>query len=356
MSDRPVHNRDQFLDILKGFAIITVILGHTLQGTSPNFDELLPFRIVYAFHMPMFVFVSGMVAAIPFARRLEVGAPPAVYLTGLGRSALRLLVPFFAWAVVSFYVQQSTVRNLGEWLLLAVRQPDNVLWFLWVVFQCQVVLAAVGMILARLGASPRKSAWILPAAMAVAWLLTSWLGARLAPASSTYLTRLLLPYFLAGVLFAIWLPRGLPKLPAIGAVVVFILLVPLWHRTELPAFVSGLPEIVSPRHYRSAFDYLVGFAGTLSFVEAVRAFSRHASDRLRQASAFVGRRSLDVYALHFYALGWFPPLIAPLGFALAVSALLRSNPVTSRLFLGEWRGNESPPVKCSSLSRTDASP
>jgi fucose 4-O-acetylase-like acetyltransferase len=59
-------SRDIFLDCLKGFAIVTVVLGHTFQGATADFDHYLPFRLVYAFHMPMFMFVSGMTASLSF--------------------------------------------------------------------------------------------------------------------------------------------------------------------------------------------------------------------------------------------------------------------------------------------------
>ena len=57
-------NRDQFLDIAKGIAIILVILGHTFQGFGENFDYLVGYRVIYSFHMPLFIFISGMVFAI----------------------------------------------------------------------------------------------------------------------------------------------------------------------------------------------------------------------------------------------------------------------------------------------------
>jgi fucose 4-O-acetylase-like acetyltransferase len=34
-------NRDLFLDIAKGLAIIFVVVGHVIQGSSPKFDDLL---------------------------------------------------------------------------------------------------------------------------------------------------------------------------------------------------------------------------------------------------------------------------------------------------------------------------
>lgn len=348
-----VENREPFLDVLKGLAIITVILGHTLQGVGPNFDDFLPFRLIYAFHMPMFIFASGMVAAIPFAKRLAEGAPGVVYLKGLGRSALRLLVPFFAWAVVSFYFQQSTVQHLSEWLLLVVRQPDNVLWFLWVLFQCHVVLAAIGLGVSRLGPSSRGAKGLLLAAMVLALFLFVGLSTKLVTVSGFYQTRLLLPYFLAGVLFAMWLPAGLPNSMTLMAFAIFAALVPFWHRTEISTLVAHLPSVVRPRLWNFALHYLVGFSGTLAFVETVRLCSRRAPEWFRQAFSFIGRRSLDVYALHFYALGWPLPVIGPLAFALGSSELLRTNPVTSRLFFGEWRGARLRSAKRDRTARKD---
>ena len=56
--------RNEFIDILKGYAIILVVLGHSLQygcGLLPNnqFFSNNIFKIIYTFHMPLFVLISG---------------------------------------------------------------------------------------------------------------------------------------------------------------------------------------------------------------------------------------------------------------------------------------------------------
>ncbi|HEV7256391.1 MAG TPA: acyltransferase [Bosea sp. (in: a-proteobacteria)] len=333
------YRRDIFLDFLKGMAILTVAAGHTLQSVGPNFDENLPFRVIYAFHMPMFIFVSGMVAAITFSKRLTAGANPSVFIDSLGRSASRLLIPFFAWAVVSFYFQQTTTNDLGRWLLLVVSQPDNALWFLWILFQCHSVLAlaAAGLLAWHMGRSTKVSPLrLVPLAFGAVLLLSFWPGSKLSSISGIYLTRLLLPYFLAGVLFAMWRPAGISNAARLLAFALFVVLVPFWHRTEASPLVGYLPQVLHPRVYNAAFHYLVGFAGTLAFVEMARLIVQHAPARIVSAGAFLGRRSLDIYALHFYALGWFPPVAAAVAFSIVGSAILRTNPLTSRLFFGEW--------------------
>lgn len=53
--------RLQYIDALKGVTILLVVLGHSIQIFDHN-DEWLPTRAIYAFHIPLFMFVSGFVS------------------------------------------------------------------------------------------------------------------------------------------------------------------------------------------------------------------------------------------------------------------------------------------------------
>ena len=59
-------NRIQYLDVTKAVAIILVIIGHAIQysngmtyRTSEAFYSNLVFKMIYSFHMPLFMLVSG---------------------------------------------------------------------------------------------------------------------------------------------------------------------------------------------------------------------------------------------------------------------------------------------------------
>lgn len=56
-------NRCEYLDIARGMAIILVVLGHSIQSNIMDMDSSLVFRIIYSFHMPLFMFISGAVTA-----------------------------------------------------------------------------------------------------------------------------------------------------------------------------------------------------------------------------------------------------------------------------------------------------
>lgn len=51
-----IHKRLQYVDFLKGFAILCVVVGH-IASFNPKCDLLIDF--VYSFHMPLFFFISG---------------------------------------------------------------------------------------------------------------------------------------------------------------------------------------------------------------------------------------------------------------------------------------------------------
>jgi hypothetical protein len=134
-------------------------------------------------------------------------------------------------------------------------------------------------------------------------------------------------------------PAGLPKSARWIPYVIFIALVPFWYRTEMSPIASFF---WNPKLANSAHRDLVALAGTLAFIDLVRLFVDRAATLLTRAVAYVGQRSLDVYAIHSYLLGYFPPVIAPIAISLGVSLILRTNLVTSWLCLGQkplniWR-------------------
>lgn len=48
--------RNSSIDVVKGFLILCVIIGHVLKGTT---EENMIRGVIYSFHMPLFMFMSG---------------------------------------------------------------------------------------------------------------------------------------------------------------------------------------------------------------------------------------------------------------------------------------------------------
>ena len=109
--------RIAWIDNLKAFLILLVVLGHCIQDSGLGDDSLL-YRFIYSFHMPLFFAVSGYVSQRDFTP-----------WSAVGRRAVQLLVPYAAWAVVKSII----VGDLG-YILTIVMLPDRGLWFLWALF------------------------------------------------------------------------------------------------------------------------------------------------------------------------------------------------------------------------------
>lgn len=115
--------RIAWIDNIKAFLILLVVLGHCIQDVGVNNDTGL-MRFIYSFHMPLFMAMSGYVSQRDFTP-----------WSAVGRRAVQLLVPYAAWAVVKSII----VGDLG-YILTIVMLPDRGLWFLWALFVVVLII------------------------------------------------------------------------------------------------------------------------------------------------------------------------------------------------------------------------
>lgn len=119
-------------DSLKGYLMILVILGHAIQSVLvDNFSTNHVWNIIYSFHMPAFMAVSGWVTY----RGVSVSKLPnsnwGGYLFLCKRRAQQLLIPYFVWSLIAFvHSCDFNFERFSKILLV----PDAYLWFLWVLF------------------------------------------------------------------------------------------------------------------------------------------------------------------------------------------------------------------------------
>ncbi len=83
-----------WIDILKGLAILLVIMGHVCQMRFPISGKWLA-DVIYSFHMPLFLFLSGL-----FARKAVEAADNKHIKTFVIRKSRQLLVPFVVWMIL----------------------------------------------------------------------------------------------------------------------------------------------------------------------------------------------------------------------------------------------------------------
>lgn len=103
-------NRIIFLDIAKAICIILVVVGHYMPDNSPMWYVMLN-KVIYTFHMPLFMFVSGYVY---IATKKDIS-----YGSFLMKKVKRLMIPYFTTSVIVI-----TIKLLTQDFML-VEHPCN---------------------------------------------------------------------------------------------------------------------------------------------------------------------------------------------------------------------------------------
>lgn len=130
-------NRISWIDIARGLGILFVIYAHALNSHSIRF-------FFYAFHMPLFFFVSGLVFHVKKHEGFWVFAK---------KSARNILLPYFIFAYISYalwyftlntthFTHQDTINQLLHLLYGNGKDKyfifNNVLWFLPCLFVVRI--------------------------------------------------------------------------------------------------------------------------------------------------------------------------------------------------------------------------
>lgn len=131
------------LNILKFYGILLVVLGHVVFTYSPM-SIITPStpspilnsvkEVIYAFHMPLFIFASGCI----FAWQLEVKKKSMTFVQLFKNKFKRLLIPFYVFGLLMVYPTMVLlgVRDPIHYLIdgfIIVLDPRH-LWFVYALF------------------------------------------------------------------------------------------------------------------------------------------------------------------------------------------------------------------------------
>jgi len=286
-------HRLDFVDAARGLAILLVVLGHGIQYTDPAFDASMAFRLIYAVHMPLFMFLSGHVTNRP--RGITSCLDPRFW-----HKLRDLLVPYFVWLPVGYlatvWLQQPPgfSDSFQAFIGQVPRSPDLGLWFLLVLAECHFLLLLASMF----GARPAP--WIalgllLLINVLVLWVPDSnWLGLGL--------LRWHFFFFMLGHLLQ--RRKGFPPAlrPATLALIAFGLMSTFWYRKSavpvdwLLGEQPGTVRQLATQGYH-AVTALAGIAAILGQLAAVSQVSWFA--RPQRLLVYLGARSLQIYAGHY---------------------------------------------------------
>lgn len=344
-------DRILWIDNAKAIAILLVVVGHIIQFLySPGgFDQNIVFRYIYAFHMPLFFMLSGLVTK-PLviadnntinSENSRFGGGNSIVINKLKSRFYQLVVPFCIWGVICI-----NTTNHEPYYKIFIR-PDLSLWFLWVLFIINVAfycgqLAAIALRI--------RSNILCLIATYIALLIISHYGRGLFGLGLAY-THFL--YFSIGVVIGQYRTQlaESKRLTAIGILSLFAfgLMASVWYRipskvpTEFPHWISTLNEY-------SIYHIVTAFTGSIGFILLSARFMNSISCR---CLIYLGINTLGIYAIHQSIIwlinqlvpssviafsqttsGFICSFAAVLIITIIVLEVLKTNRYTSSLFLG----------------------
>jgi len=121
------NKRNHILDAAKGFAIILVVLGHSICQVSglENREalDLYICRFIVSFHMPLFMFISGFLFYNSLKRRNE----KAIII----HRASMFVWPIITMSFIHFFRSHIYHFDWSDFLSVMPQNVFNSLWFFW---------------------------------------------------------------------------------------------------------------------------------------------------------------------------------------------------------------------------------
>lgn len=128
--------RNEKIDILKGFAIILMVMGHSMSDIE---YMTIPFNVIYSFHMPILFYLSGYMIEATKSKYAQTGI-----LYFIKRKAVSLLVPYFSWTVlVPWIYNRCSFEVLKNQLVSVTGLHGSGIWFLPVLFGLTLMYAFI---------------------------------------------------------------------------------------------------------------------------------------------------------------------------------------------------------------------
>ncbi len=316
-----------WIDNIKCFAILLVILGHLIQFIyyPKTFDDNHLFRYIYSFHMPLFMVVSGILVGLK---------PINNIISTIKKRAIQLLIPFFTWGIFSSIINKKNIINS---LFEIIKYPDRGLWFLWALFFIYLAFVVTIILNNRL-----RNFFISCLIIFLGlYYFTNYIINGL---YGSYLITKFYFYYMIGYFFMnkrIFNSRLFKnKRFAISTLFLFIILAYFWKRIDF-AF-SPFNEFKFNKLFDSVFSITTALAGTIS---VILFFKTKTSNHI---ASYIGQRTLAIYAIHYFIIDIFKiignynfytivftfPLII-IG-SLLLERLLSLNKFTSFFFLGKY--------------------
>lgn len=352
MTTTIIKKRIEYLDALRGFTMLLVIFGHiTLFSFNLSPDYSILCTLLYQFHMPLFFFISGFLAYNP-----KIIWTGNTWISATKKKLRVQIVPtlifglLFTYLVLSknIYTFLATPMKLGYWFTISLLEMFLIYYTVnYLVYKC----------------NPNKMGGVVSIALIIIAVICYFVSiiinksltiSKISDYFCAYQTFVYLQFFVFGNIAASHFysfNRLLDNKYFTGCIIFLFFCFSLINMEVFsPNALGVLP---------SKLLYFISILGSkycgllivFSFFKKYQA-SFTSSSRIGAGLQYIGRRTLDIYLLHYFFLPTLPyigdffretpnmllELICGLTLSLLIAGLclLVSNIIRISDFLGHW--------------------
>lgn len=343
--------RIEYIDALRGFTMILVVFHHVLLF-SFNINDSLVNDIIVSFFMPLFFFISGLMGykeGVVWNRKTW-GSMTKSKIFGLLIPTLILgLIYTYAYRNLCFSSFVTDVYKLGYWFTITLFEMFLILYTVNVLvytsqskifkLRQQIVLITLASLfflsLFIINQFPALQMWsvTLGFTLTFKWFVFFVFGYVCSINKETFLRFLKNRYFAFAIIF----------LYVIGFYVNRVCIYPNINMNTI--FRMGY-HIIS---------ILIGVLGVLIVYNTFRIYQDSLDKKVGGILQYIGKRTLDIYLLHYFFLPYVPQLgsmlsedknavlelaigggisLLVIGICLVVSNILRTSPILAKYLIG----------------------
>lgn len=270
-----MNGRILYVDRLKGFAILLVVMGHMyLFSMHPN--DVFIGKMIQSFHMPLFLFLSGFV----------ISTPPD--FNKIKNKCRKYILPMFVFGTsFSLYIQQCfTLETLGSAFKFVLGESKNGYWYFLSLTMFYLTLPLLGMWKKRLKFMELTAPLVLYVTFYIGWRKGGSLGEVLSleHAACFY------PFYVLGYLsrkydlVAMLLKRNMIFTMALAVYVVLF----------------NLEDGLMPHDIYSMLTRFI--APTMAIIMVLFVFVKreNTSSPIERQLSLLGKETMSIYVLHFF--------------------------------------------------------
>lgn len=285
--------RIAYLDNVKAFLILTVVMVHSLVSTLPSYQSNILFRYIVPFNMELFMFVSGY---LMYKEEQPWSKIPHRFM--------QLMVPYFVWELIYgikhvIFDQGDLMDKVISHLTGAFVNPaGDGLWFLWALFFITVIQIAVVNVAKKLKMPSEILTAVVAVVMAAGLVVLKFKSFGYQFVAWHYI------YFNIGFYAKKHKEAIKPfaKYLMVSSVILYAVVPLFWVR-------NGLPTFVSHGHIAIGYAYMFVCAviGMCAFYTLFRTFANKES----RFMGYIGKCTLAIYMVHFLVLEFFTFVLIP---------------------------------------------